>query len=123
MKKIKSLPLVIILLVIWAILRFSQFELSNQISLIVASFSAIAVLAFEFYKSGDITLKNFGSDMFFAIVAIAIFCVVETTLILKGYHFDFSDVLMGIVVFVDGWFSPFNSFRTALRNFQVGESE
>ena len=119
MKEIKLIPWVLILLVVWSIIRFAKVDLNQVISLGLFLL-ALVIMVFEFFKSGDINLKAFGIDQLYSIIAIAFFCTIETILILKNYPFQIVDILFGILVLADGWVSPVNSFRTALRNFEVG---
>ncbi|MFA5174095.1 MAG: hypothetical protein WC438_02850 [Candidatus Pacearchaeota archaeon] len=129
MKKwfLKRLPLALILVVIWSVVRlrlaienFSQFNLTGLIFV----FACVIVLVIEFYKSGDINLKAFGWDLALSVVA-TIICTVTITWIVahhKGAHF--TDGMICLLILFDAWVSPFNSYRTALRNWtaNVGTS-
>jgi len=83
----------------------------------------VLVLFAEFFKSGDISTGMFLGDLIGAVIAL----VVATTLICylkfdmgqwpNFYHWFGYAIIIG-----DAILSPFNSFRTALRNFGVGSA-
>jgi len=85
---------------------------------------AVFVLFAEFVKSGDINTTVFALDMLWAvtgvILATGLMCYLwwEVPDRNPGFFHWFGYVL----VVGDALFSPFNSFRTALRNFAVGSS-
>jgi hypothetical protein len=122
MKLLKRFPSVLLLLIVWAVFRLGNIaDFSTGVGLMIFVALVLGSISFEFFKSGDITLLSFGWDMSFAIIATIMCSVVETILIMN-HSFALTDILTGLVVLMDGWFSPFNSFRTALRNFQVASS-
>ncbi len=81
----------------------------------------VVVLIVEFFKSGDISTASFLSDIVFAVLALVI-----STGLMSYLAFDLGETptfyhwLGYTVIIVDAVLSPFNSFRTALRNFGVG---
>ena len=83
----------------------------------------VFVLFAEFFKSGDISTAVFLSDLIGATLAVvlatALICYVlfhphEPALKLTFFHWFGYAIIIG-----DAILSPFNSFRTALRNFGV----
>ncbi len=79
------------------------------------------VLFAEFFKSGDISVASFLSDILFAVIAVVVATGLLAYLIFKleqsptfFYWFGYA------IVIGDAVLSPFNAFRTALRNFGVG---
>lgn len=79
------------------------------------------VLFAEFFKSGDINVGSFLVDIIFAVIAV----VVATGLLsYMVFNLDQSPTFFYwfgyAIVIGDAILSPFNSFRTALRNFGVG---
>lgn len=79
------------------------------------------VLFAEFFKSGDISIPSFLVDLLFAVIAVVIATGLLAYLIFKldqsptfFYWFGYA------IVIGDAVLSPFNAFRTALRNFGVG---
>jgi hypothetical protein len=83
----------------------------------------VVVLFAEFFKSGDISTGMFMGDLVGAVIAL----IAATTLLCylifgmgqwpNFYHWFGYAIIIG-----DAILSPFNSFRTALRNFGVGNS-
>ena len=82
---------------------------------------AVIVLFLEFFKSGDISTSTFLSDTFYAVLGVIIATVLLSFLYFKleqtpnFFHWFGYAILVG-----DAIMSPFNAFRTALRNFGVG---
>ncbi len=82
---------------------------------------AVIVLFLEFFKSGDISTATFLSDTFYAVLGVIIATVLLSYLYFRldqdptFYHWFGYAILVG-----DAIMSPFNAFRTALRNFGVG---
>lgn len=81
----------------------------------------VLVLFLEFFKSGDISTSTFLTDTFYAVTG-----VIVATALLSYLYFKLEQVpnffqWFGYAILVgDAIMSPFNSFRTALRNFGVG---
>jgi hypothetical protein len=128
MKKIplKNIPSTLILVIIWMITRLIQLDFSIAHPLgIILTILCFAVLIIEFTKSGDITLKSFGLDLAFAILATVVNTATITMLIerhgLSGLYV--TDYILSGVILCDTWLSPYNSFRIALRNFMVGNEQ
>jgi hypothetical protein len=81
----------------------------------------VIVLIVEFFKSGDISTAYFLSDIIFAVLAVVLATGLLSYLVFKlGQTPDFYHWLGYAVIIGDAVISPFNSFRTALRNFGVG---
>lgn len=79
------------------------------------------VLFAEFFKSGDINVGSFLVDIIFAVIAVVVATGLLSYLVFNldqsptfFYWFGYA------IVIGDAILSPFNSFRTALRNFGVG---
>jgi hypothetical protein len=84
----------------------------------------MAVLFIEFFKSGDINAAGFLLDLSSAVLSLIIATVLMCYLYLAPdqdnptfFHWFGCLVILG-----DAILSPFNSFRTALRNFGLGGS-
>jgi hypothetical protein len=81
----------------------------------------VFVLFAEFFKSGDISVAVFFTDVVTSVIALVAATVLLCYLTwemgqpLTFYHWFGYTILLG-----DTIFSPLNSFRTALRNFGVG---
>jgi hypothetical protein len=82
----------------------------------------VFVLFAEFFKSGDISVAVFLTDVVTSIIglvtATVLLCYLawEMRQPLTFYHWFGYTILLG-----DTILSPFNAFRTALRNFGVGQ--
>jgi hypothetical protein len=124
MKQIKQwlknrLPAALILVIIWSIARESGVNFSiSGIPGIVLTCCCIAALVVEFYKSGDRNEASFGWDLGLSVLATIICTAIITLLISrKGFSNLFlTDYILGFLIIFDAWFSPYNSFRFALRN-------
>jgi len=83
----------------------------------------VLVLFLEFFKSGDI-----GTFAFFVDLVSAVFSVILATLLMSYLVFKLARVptffhWFGCAVILgDAILSPFNAFRTALRNLGLGAS-
>ena len=79
------------------------------------------VLFAEFFKSGDINVGSFLVDIIFAVIAVVVATGLLSYLV---FNLDQSPTFFYwfgyVIVIGDAILSPFNSFRTALRNFGVG---
>ena len=117
----RKLPSVLILIVIWAALRFAGVDVAlPSIGGLALLGLSVGSLIFEFYKSGDIGLAGFKRDLAFSLTATIAGSVILTVLALRT---EFAlgnlliDGLVAIVILCDAWLGPVNSFRSALRNF------
>jgi len=81
----------------------------------------VLVLFLEFFKSGDISTATFLTDTLAAVISL-----IAATTLLSYLYFRLDQTpsffhWFGYAILVgDAVMSPFNSFRTALRNFGVG---
>ena len=83
----------------------------------------VTVLALEFFKSGDIRQAVFLTDLVFTIVGIVVATALMTYMWSREdqtYPLTFFHGFGYLVLLADSVLSPYNSFRTAQRNFQVG---
>lgn len=112
----------LIVLAMW-LAYTTQTDLSGTLGLVFIGLCVFVVIV-EFFKSGDIRLGPFMLDLIFSVTAVVAGTALLTHMItqpapaggMPGFHY----LLGGVVLLVDAILSPFNSFRTALRNFQVG---
>jgi hypothetical protein len=80
----------------------------------------VVVLFVEFFKSGDINNTGFFVDMLTSVLAVVTATALMVYLFLElkqtptFFHWFGYAIILG-----DAIFSPFNAFRTALRNFGV----
>ncbi len=100
--------------------HFMKLELSGVAGYVFIALGVL-VLFLEFFKSGDISTATFLVDTLTAVTGV----IVATTLLCYLY-FKLGQTpsffyWFGYAILVgDAIMSPFNSFRTALRNFGVG---
>ena len=80
----------------------------------------VFVVIVEFFKSGDIRLGPFFLDLVFSVGAVVAGTALLTQMVVQDGTPGFHYLLGGVVLLADAILSPFNSFRTALRNFQFG---
>lgn len=120
MRNLKKVPTVLVLVAIWALVRF--LGLATPMAsvwawiLLIACFAAIV---YEFYKSSDITVRSFAVDLGFAVLAMAMVSI-SLTLLWQYRSWFLIDVIVFATAFIDGYVSPMNSFRCAQRNLQGG---
>jgi len=82
---------------------------------------AVVVLFLEFFKSGDISTSTFLVDIFSAVIGVAVATALLTYLYFRMEQTpNFFHWFGYVIILGDAIMSPFNAFRTALRNFGVG---
>ncbi|BBP47114.1 hypothetical protein THMIRHAS_24870 [Thiosulfatimonas sediminis] len=111
------------LLVIAYLVLAEQFDISldNTIYGYVFITMSIVILFVEMMKSVDITSLGFFMDLFWAVLTV----IIATTLLAYLYFtpdksITFFHWLGYGIILADALLNPFNSFRSALRNFDVG---
>ncbi len=93
----------------------------------------VFVLFVEFFKSGDINTASFLLDLFWSVVALVVGTALMTYFILdlqpvaddvtqSWSQVNYFHWFGCAIIFGDAVISPFNSFRTALRNLGLGTS-
>jgi hypothetical protein len=81
----------------------------------------IVVLFLEFFKSGDIRTSVFFLDLSASVIAVIVGAVLMTYLITAMHQTPTFFHWYGAAILVaDAILSPYNSFRTAIRNFEFG---
>ncbi len=81
------------------------------------------VLVAEFFKSGDINTRVFLMDLVSAIFAVIVATILMSYLYFKlGQTPTFFHWFGVAIILADAILSPFNAFRTALRNLGLGTS-
>ena len=109
--------LLVVLAMWWGFLN--KVDFSGELGLAFIGLCVFVVIV-EFFKSGDIRLGPFMLDLIVSVIAISAGAALLTKMVLEGGTPGFHYLLGGLVLVADAVLSPFNSFRTALRNFQVG---
>ena len=81
---------------------------------------AVVVLFIEMFKSGDVTPISFLLDQFWAVLTVILASGLLTYLyFVTGKEPTFFHWIGFAIILADALLNPFNSFRTALRNFDV----
>lgn len=120
MRLFNKIPYALLLIVYLLVVHVSGLDMHGMAGYIFIGLCVI-VLVVEFFKSGDISTAYFLSDILFAVLAVVIATGLMSYLVFKlGEAPDFYHWLGYAVIIGDAVISPFNSFRTALRNFGVG---
>jgi hypothetical protein len=115
-----KIPYTLFLIAYLLVVRFTGLDMHGITGYIFIGL-CLFVLVIEFFKSGDISSAYFLSDIIFAVVAVVIATALMSYVMFKlGETPTFYHWLGYAVIIGDAVFSPFNSFRTALRNFGVG---
>ncbi len=119
MRKAMKIPWALGLAVLWILFKFAGFNtaIGGVLGMTIVVTSVIIIVV-EFYKSGDISLKSFFTDLVWAIITFGVVCVSMTKLYdnVGLGSFTLPDLFVGMVSLVDISLSTFNSYRTAQRN-------
>jgi uncharacterized membrane protein YobD (UPF0266 family) len=120
MRLFNKIPYALLLIIYLLVVHVSGLDMHGVAGYIFIGLCVI-VLVVEFFKSGDISTAYFLSDIVFAVLAVVIATGLMSYLVFKlGETPTFYHWLGYAVIIGDAVISPFNSFRTALRNFGVG---
>ena len=120
MRLFNKIPYTLLLIAYLLVVHVSGLDMHGVAGYIFIGLCVI-VLIVEFFKSGDISTAYFLSDIVFAVLAVVIATALMSYLMFKlGETPTFYHWLGYAVIIGDAVISPFNSFRTALRNFGVG---
>lgn len=121
MRIYNKIPYPLILIAYMLVVRFTGLDMHGVAGYIFIGLCVI-VLIVEFFKSGDISSAYFLTDIIFAVLAVVIATGLMSYLVFElGETPTFYHWLGYAVIVGDAVISPFNSFRTALRNFGVGD--
>jgi len=117
---LSKIPFPILLIGYLVAVHYANVDMHGVAGYVFIGISVI-VLIIEFFKSGDISTASFFADIAFAVLAVVLATGLLSYLVFQlGETPSFYHWLGYAVVIVDAVLSPFNSFRTALRNFGVG---
>jgi hypothetical protein len=115
-----KIPWTFLIIAYLLVVHFMKVELSGVAGYVFIGLGVL-VLFLEFFKSGDISTATFLTDTLAAVTGLIVATVLLSYLYFKQgqapnfFHWFGYAILVG-----DAIMSPFNSFRTALRNFGVG---
>jgi hypothetical protein len=115
---LKRVPWTLLLVLSWAGARYSgvNLEVTGGAFLGFVALAFITIML-EFNRSGDIMLPSFKREQVLILMATLLLGS-ATPLVYQNPHIV--DLIVIAVVLADGYVSPVNSFRTALRNMQAG---
>ncbi len=118
----KQVPFPLLLLALWALLRWSGVALpaSGILGLVLIILSSF-IIVLEFLKSGDIATPSFRRDLAFANLALIAATASMSLLWYRG-TFYLTDLFIAFMVLVDSQVNTTNSFKMALRNLMAGVS-
>ena len=118
-----KIPWTLVIILYMVIVHFTGLNMAGIAGFIFLGL-CMAVLFIEFFKSGNINAGGFLLDLSSAVLSLIIATVLMCYLYLSPgqpnptfFHWFGCLVILG-----DAILSPFNSFRTALRNFGLGVS-
>ena len=120
MSLFNKIPWTFLLLLYFVVTHIAGISLNGVPGFILIGIGVFVLFA-EFFKSGDIGVALFLVDVISSVVGLVVatillcFLVWKTNQPLTFYHWFGYVILLG-----DTILSPFNAFRTALRNFGVG---
>lgn len=115
-----KIPWTFLIVIYLVVTHVAGISLNGVPGFILIGFGVFVLFA-EFFKSGDIGVALFLLDVIFSVIGLVVatillcYLVWETNQPLTFYHWFGYVILLG-----DTILSPFNAFRTALRNFGVG---
>lgn len=115
-----KIPWTFLILIYLAVTQVAGISLNGVPGFILIGIGVFVLFA-EFFKSGDIGISMFLVDVISSVVGLVVATILlcylawETDQPLTFYHWFGYAILLG-----DTILSPFNAFRTALRNFGVG---
>ena len=122
MSPFKWIPLTLVLIAYMVVVHFTGLDMSGVAGYIFLGLGVL-VLFVEFFKSGDINTWAFLVDLVSAILALIV-----ATVLLSYLYFELGETptffhWFGFAIILgDAILSPFNAFRTALRNLGLGTS-
>ncbi|WP_040727222.1 hypothetical protein [Thiomicrorhabdus sp. Kp2] len=116
---ISKVPWMLFIIGFLLIAEYLQISLEGTVGYIFISV-AVVVLFIEMFKSGDVTPISFLLDQFWAVVTLVLASGLLTYLyFVTGKEPTFFHWIGFAIILADSLLNPFNSFRTALRNFDV----
>lgn len=118
-KWLNKIPWTVLLIVYLLIAQFVGLDMSGIAGYIFLGLG-VAVLFIEFIKSGDISAGYFIMDLTGAVLSVIVATALLTYMFMLGEMPTFFHWFGYAIIVGDAIITPFNSFRTALRNFGVG---
>jgi prolipoprotein diacylglyceryltransferase len=115
-----KIPWTLFLIMYMVVVHITNLDMSGPLGYAFLLLCMV-VLFLEFFKSGDIKVGTFLIDLVSSVIALVITTVLMSYLVFKHGQFPtFFDWFGAAIILGDCILSPFNSFRTALRNMEIG---
>ncbi|ACL73674.1 hypothetical protein Tgr7_2599 [Thioalkalivibrio sulfidiphilus HL-EbGr7] len=117
-----SIPWTLVIILYMVVVHYSALDMSGITGYVFIGLG-VFVLFVEFFKSGDINAAAFLIDLSSAVLSLIVATVLLSYLYFSldqvptFYHWFGFAIILG-----DAILSPFNAFRTALRNLGLGVS-
>jgi hypothetical protein len=114
------MPWTLVLIVYMVAVHYTETDMSGVTGYVFIALG-VGVLFAEFFKSGDINAVAFLVDIIGAVISVIVATVLMTYIYFgmgqmpTFYHWFGCAIILG-----DAILSPFNAFRTALRNLGLG---
>lgn len=116
------IPWTLVIILYMVVVHFMGLDMSGVVGYVFIGLG-VFVLFVEFFKSGDINAAAFFVDLFSAILSLIVATVLMSYLYFKlGQAPTFFHWFGCAIILGDALLSPFNAFRTALRNLGLGVS-
>ncbi|WP_040851445.1 hypothetical protein [Thiorhodospira sibirica] len=120
MSTFSKIPWTLTIILYMVVVHFINIDMSGVAGYIFLVL-CLVVLFFEFFKSGDVNEFAFLIDILSAVFALVVATVLMSYMIFALKETPTFFHWFGCaVILIDAVLSPFNSFRTALRNFGLG---
>ncbi len=118
----QKIPWTLAIIIYMVVVHFTALDMRGVPGYIFLGL-CVVVLFLEFFKSGDIDTFTFLVDLLGALFSLVLATVLMSYLIFKlGQTPTFFHWFGCAVILGDAILSPFNAFRTALRNLGLGAS-
>jgi hypothetical protein len=117
---LSNIPWTFLIILYLVITTLRNVDMDGEVGYTFLGFG-IVVLFLEFFKSGNIRVAAFFLDLTASVVAVTVGAVLMTYMIAAMHQTpSFFHWYGAAILLADAILSPFNSFRTAIRNFQIG---
>jgi len=116
---LRRVPWMLFIVAFLIITEYMQISLEGTVGYAFITV-AVVVLFIEVFKSGDVTPTTFFFDQLWAVVTVVLATALLTYLyFVTGKEPTFFHWIGYAIILADALINPFNTFRTALRNFDV----
>jgi len=119
MTVINKVPWMLFIIGFLIVSEYLQLSLQGTVGYVFITI-AVIVLFIEMFKSGDVSALAFLLDQFWAVVTLILATGLLSYLwFVEGKEPTFFHWIGFAIIVADSLLNPFNSYRTALRNFDV----